>query len=135
MRYRLTPATKLKASASVLNSPDGYYFTEPKPATRSMLQNDKMWAMLTDVSNQVAWPVNGVMTKLPPEDWKSIITASIETENRMAMGINGGVVMLGKSTSKMTIKEMIDVIDFLHAFGAERSVRWTAPDDMPEWMR
>jgi hypothetical protein len=134
MRYQLNERTKLLAINAIKLSPDGYVFSDPKPATRSVIQNDKMWAMLTDVSKQVPWPVNGVMQKLPPEDWKAIITASLETENRMAMGINGGYVMLGKSTSKMSIKEMNDVIDFLFAFGAEKCVRWSASDDIPEWV-
>ena len=43
----------------------------------------------------------------------------------MAVGIQGGFVMLGKSTSKMTISEMSEVIEFLYSFGADRDVVWS----------
>ena len=52
----------------------------------------------------------------------------------MAEGLSGGVVMLGVSTRKMTVKEMSDVIEFLMAFGAERGVVWSneAQKELPE---
>lgn len=98
---------------------------EIKERTRSLDQNNLMWAALTDLSRQVQWTVNGKQETLSPDDWKNVITASLTEENRMALGINGGFVMLGKSTSRMTIKEMTEVIEFAHAFGAERGVRWS----------
>jgi hypothetical protein len=94
----------------------------PVKSRRSLAQNAKMWAMLGDISKQVEWPVNGIMTKLEAEDWKAIFTATVRQEVRMAAGINGGVVMLGRSTSKMSVQEMTDVIEFMHAFCAERDV-------------
>lgn len=97
----------------------------PVKSRRSLLSNAKMWAMLADVSKQVDWPVNGQMQKLDAEDWKALITAAAKQETRVAMGLNGGAVMLGVSTRKMTVAEMSDVIEQLHAFGAERGVVWS----------
>lgn len=94
----------------------------PVKSRRSLAQNAKMWAILGDISKQVEWPVNGVMSKLDAEDWKAIFTATVRQEVRMAAGINGGVVMLGRSTRKMSVQEMTDVIEFMHAFCAERQV-------------
>ena len=35
-----------------------------------------------------------------------------------------GFVVLGQSTSKMTVAQMRDLIELIQAFGAERNVRW-----------
>ncbi|MBK9617266.1 MAG: recombination protein NinB [Uliginosibacterium sp.] len=37
-------------------------------------------------------------------------------------------VVLGQSTSKMSIREMSDLMELMSAFGAERGVRFTAPE-------
>lgn len=97
----------------------------PVKSRRSLLSNAKMWSMLADVSRQVEWPVDGRMQKLDPEDWKSLITAAAKQETRVAAGLNGGAVMLGVSTRKMTIAEMSDVIEQLYAFGQDRGVVWS----------
>ena len=97
---------------------------EQKP-TRSLEQNDKMWAMLSDISAQVQWPVDGKMIYMPDEDWKDVLSAGLKHEQRVAQGINGGFVMLGQRTSKMKIGEMADLIELMYAFGSERGVVWT----------
>ncbi len=89
--------------------------------------------MLGDISRQVEWPVNGVMQKLDSEDWKALMTAAARQEIRMAQGINGGVVMLGESTKRMTVAELGDVIECMYVFGAEKGVTWSEPKGkMPE---
>ncbi|MFW3166218.1 recombination protein NinB [Pseudomonas syringae pv. syringae] len=105
----------------------------PVKSRRTLEQNAKLWAMLGDISRQVEWPVNGVMQKLDSEDWKALMTAAARQEVRMASGINGGVVMLGESTKRMTVAELGDVIECMYVFGAEKGVRWTEPKgQMPE---
>jgi len=106
----------------------------PVKSRRSLAMNAKMWAMLADIARQVEWPVNGMMTKLDAEDWKSLITAAAKNEIRMAQGIGGGVVMLGVSTRKMAVEEMSNVIEQLYAFGAERGVVWSerSRQEIPE---
>ena len=93
---------------------------------RTLEQNAKMWAMLTDISRQVKW----YGEQLTPENWKDMITAALKRQ-KVVPGIEGGFVALGKSTSKMSIKEMINVIDFAYAFGAdpEHRVYWTEPKE------
>lgn len=93
--------------------------------TRTVLQNDLMWAVLTDIAKQVEWPVDGVKQLIEPEDWKNILSAGLKKESRVAQGVGGGFVMLGQRTSKMTKREMSDLIEFAHAFGAEHGVQWT----------
>jgi hypothetical protein len=95
--------------------------TEP----RSTEQNKKMWAMLHDISTQVKWRVNGSMIFMSAEDWKDVLTAGLTKNSRIADGIEGGFVMLGERTSKMTKERMAELIEFMQWFGAERGVKWT----------
>jgi hypothetical protein len=92
---------------------------EPK---RSHEQNDRMWAMLTDVSEQLEWPIDGKTQRLSPEEWKDVLTAALKREQRVAMGIDGGFVILGQRTSKMTKRELSDLMELIAAFGAEQRV-------------
>lgn len=94
-----------------------------KPETRSTAQNARMWAMLEDVSRQVEW----YGRKLSKEDWKHVFSASLKKQDAVP-GIDGGFVVLGQSTSKMTIPEMSDLMALMEAFGAEHGVRFTAPE-------
>ena len=80
--------------------------------------------MLTDVSKQVTWHGQ----KLAAEDWKAMATAALKRQ-RVIPGIEGGFVVLGEPTSTMTIAQMSELMEFLEAFGAEHSVRFSAPAD------
>lgn len=91
---------------------------EFKEPTRSLEANAKMWACLTDISEQVVW----YGTKLTPDDWKDVLTASLR-KARVVPGIDpGSLVPLGMRTSDMTKKEMSNLIELIHAFGAEHGV-------------
>lgn len=92
---------------------------------RTLEQNRLMWAMLGDLSAQVRWPVDGELCVLTDEEWKTILTAGLRRDTRMAKGIDGGTVLLGLKTSRMTKAEMSDLIELMHAFGARHDVEWT----------
>lgn len=98
---------------------------------RSHDQNARMWAMLTDLSKQVKWPVDGELQWLTKEDWKVIMTAGLVRHQRIAKGIEGGFVMLGSSTSKMPKAQMTELLELMFAFGAEHGVVWTDPTVVP----
>ena len=82
-----------------------------------------MWACLTDISRQVVW----YGQKLTPDEWKEVISAGLRAQ-RVVPGIEGGFVSLGVRTSKMSIKEMGNMIELCLAFGAQQGVRFTAPE-------
>lgn len=96
-----------------------------KEQKRNNDQNKKMWAMLGDVSKQIKWPVNGHESLLDPADWKDIFTAGLTKHQRVAQGIEGGWVMLGQRTHKMTKSKMAELIEYMMAFGAEHGVTWS----------
>lgn len=97
---------------------------DEKKATRTLDQNALMWAVLTDIARQVEWPVDGKLQHLEPEDWKDILSAGLRKTQRVAQGIEGGFVMLGQRTSRMTIGDMSELIELAYAFGAEHGVVW-----------
>ena len=84
-----------------------------------------MWALLTDISNQLEWPVDGRMQLLSPEDWKHIMTAGLKKEQRIAQGIDGGFVILGQYTHRMNKAEMAELIELIQAFGTLHGVQWS----------
>lgn len=100
---------------------------EVKEATRSTEQNARMWAMLSEVSNQVVWHGR----KLTPEEWKHVFTASLKRQD-VVPGLDGGFVVLGQSTSKMGVREMGELMELISAFGAQQGVKFSAPEWMEE---
>jgi len=97
---------------------------ELRPETRSTAQNARLWAMLTDISRQVDW----YGKKLSPEDWKHVFSSSLRKLDVVPNLDGTGFVALGLSTSKMTRAEMADMQTLMEAFGAERGVRFCAPE-------
>lgn len=109
---------------------DGYAVElacKPVKNTRSVKANACMWAHLADLSAQVNWHGN----KLTPDEWKEVISAGLK-QQKVVPGIEGGFVVIGARTSKMSIKEMGAMIEMIHAFGSQQGVRFTAPKWMDE---
>lgn len=98
---------------------------EFKAPKRTLPQNDRMWAMLTDVAQQVQW--HGLSLK--PDDWKLIFLDALKREIRMVPNIDGnGFVNLGRSSSDLSKDEMTDLIELIFAFGANHSVKFNEPE-------
>ena len=106
----------------VLTAPEGHVVTI-KEATRNIEQNAKMWAMLADISAQVDW----YGQKLTSEEWKDVFSASLK-RTKVVPGLAGGFVVCGQSTSKMTKAEMCELQELMEAFGAEKGVKFRAPE-------
>lgn len=114
-----------RAAQMVAEAPDGWRVTI-EPPKRTLDQNSLLWPLLECFSEQLQWPVNGSMVKLNPEEWKDILTAAYKQESqRVAMGLNGGMVMLGMRTSKMDKRQFSEFIEFLLSVAADRGVAVT----------
>jgi hypothetical protein len=109
------------AYQAVQDAPEGYC-VEVKERTRTLEQNAKLWAMLGDVARQIEWHGQ----KLTAENWKDMFSASLKRQAAVP-GIDGGFVVLGTRTSRMTKSEMAELIELMYAFGAERGVQWSDP--------
>ena len=111
-------AAKAKAAVWLQNAPNGYLvsFSEPK---RSTLQNRKMWAMLNDISKSEM-----LGRKHTPDDWKSILMNGCGWEVQFLEGMDGKPFPAGFRSSRMTTKQMADLIDYMQAVGDENGVQW-----------
>jgi len=110
------------ARQAVQDAPMGYAVTISEP-TRTLEQNSAQWPILEAFSKQIEWPVNGRMVNMTAEEFKDVLTAGFKQETvRLAMGLDGGVVMLGCRTSKFGGKKFSEWLEFLHATAADRGI-------------
>ncbi|EGO3980201.1 recombination protein NinB [Escherichia coli] len=96
--------------------------------TRSLSQNALLWALLTDVSDQVNW----YGKKLSPEDWKAVFTAGLKKYGVVPNLDKSGFVVLGTSTSRMSKAEFSELIELIYSFGAEHGVQWSGDTKLNE---
>lgn len=94
---------------------------EFKQVKRTLPQNDRMWAMLTDVSRQHLH----YGMRLTPDDWKLVFLEALGRELRCVPNLDGtGFVNLGRSSSDLGKQEMSDLIELIFAFGAKHGVEF-----------
>jgi hypothetical protein len=110
-------AIRRRAMESVWNAPDNYKLVISEEV-RSLEQNSRLWPSLTEISNQVMW----YGRKLSPDDWKHVFTSSMKKMDVVPNLENTGFVALGLSTSKMSKRELSDLLELVYAFGAEHGV-------------
>ena len=103
---------------------DGTMVVTIHKKTRTLAHNAVQWPILNAFANQLLWPVNGQMVKLEAGEWKDILTAAYKEETvRLAMGLNGGMVMLGKKTREFTVAEWPEWRAFLESVAADRGIK------------
>jgi len=114
-------AVRAKAAKWVAGVPDGtrLEFKEPK---RTPPQNDRFWAMLTDIAGQVEWTGGH---KMSTDDWKIVFLDALNREMRAVWSLDGkGLVVLNKSSSDLSKEEMSDVMEIMAEFGARKGVKF-----------
>lgn len=94
-----------------------------REATRNTGQNDRMWAMLSDISR--AKPEG---RKHTPEVWKALFMHALGYETRFEMGLSGEPFPMGFRSSRLTVRQMADLITFIAEYGDRYGVRWTEPE-------
>lgn len=91
-----------------------------KKNRRSHNQNALLWSRLRDVSGQVQWYGEWYNE----DEWKQIFTAALRKQ-KIVPGIEGGMVLLGISTQRLSKQQMCDLIDLIYAFGSNHGVEWS----------
>lgn len=112
-----------KATAWVANAPVNTRVEFKRPR-RTLPQNDRMWAMLTDVAQQAEWAGK----RRTPEQWKDLFTASFQSARNgleIVPGLNGGFMIFGLHTSDLSKEEMGELMDWMEAWAAENGVTFT----------
>lgn len=97
-----------------------------KEATRNMDQNALMWVLLSDVSR--AKPEGRHWT---PETWKCAFMHSLGHQVKFAEGLDGsGPFPLGFHSSRLSKRQMADLITCIMEFGDRHQIRWSDPKAM-----
>ena len=115
-------AQRYHAAKFIEQAPDGYIVTIKEP-TRSLDQNARLWAMLTDVSK--AMPHGRRHT---PDDWKCLFMHACGWEVQFLDGLDGRPFPSGFRSSHTTVRQMADLITFISAYGDEHGVAWSEPN-------
>mgnify|MGYP003646458588 FL=1 len=98
-------------------APEGAVVTF-KQVKRTLGQNDKLWAMLTEVAQQAE--LNG--RKYKPDQWKVIFMNALGHEQDVIQGINGDWVPTGFKTSRLEKEQMSDLIMSIEQYCAEKRI-------------
>jgi hypothetical protein len=113
---------RANAQAAVRDAPEGYVVVVSEPS-RNLDQNAAQWPILQAFADQLQWPVNGAMVWMSADEWKDVLSSAFRKETvRVAMGMDGGMVMLGSRTSEFGKREFSEWLDFLNATAALREV-------------
>jgi len=97
-----------------------YAIVSIKGQTRTNLQNAKLWAMLQDVAR--AKPEGRSWTT---DTWKAAFMHSLGHQCQFAEGLDGsGPFPLGFRSSRLTVKQMADLIEVIYEYGARHGVAW-----------
>lgn len=89
-------------------------FQEPK---RTKKQNDRQWPMLTAISTQLVWHGQ----RYAPEDWKDYFMHALKG-GRFMPSEDGGMVPIGRSTSKLGKEEHSLFQEIIEGFAARHGV-------------
>ena len=96
-----------------------------KEATRNDDQNALMWVLLSDISR--AKP-NG--RRHTPDMWKSLMMKACGHHVQFLEGLDGEPFPIGFRSSRLTVRQMADLITFILAYGDENGVTWSQQRDV-----
>lgn len=117
------PSQKAFAKTLIDRAPKDAVLTV-RQKTRTNDQNDKMWAMLSDVSRAKPEGRNWV-----PETWKAAFMHFLGHQVQFCEGLDGsGPFPLGFRSSRMTVGQMADLITCIQEYGDRHGVVWTGPN-------
>lgn len=112
-------ARREQAAAWALKAPQGTRI-EFKEAKRSIPQNDRMWAMLTDIAGQLTHHGE----KLDAEEWKLLFLDALNRECRVVPSLEGSGFVNLRRSSDLSKEEMTDLMEIIAAWGARHGVKF-----------
>lgn len=93
-------------------------------ATRNLDQNARLWAMLSDVAR--AKPEGRSWT---PEVWKAAFMHALGHQVMFCEGLDGsGPFPVGFRSSRLTVRQMADLITCVAEYGDRHGVQWSEPN-------
>jgi hypothetical protein len=114
----LSKADRERVASWAVKAPTGTR-VEFKDAKRTLPQNDRMWAMLTDIAQQK----EHCGRKYTPNQWKVLFLHACGREVQFIPALDGSTfIPWGHSSSDLSKQEMTNLIEFLFSWGAENGV-------------
>jgi hypothetical protein len=106
---------------------------EFKGPCRSVDQNSRFWAMLTDAA--VQGRIEG--RRYNTEQWKLIFLHAYAEERGIEIKylprLHGvGMVPCGRSSSDLSVAEMSELMDFISAWGAENGIKFHDQEELED---
>lgn len=118
---RLTGRSQREFAKSLIDKAPANAVVSIKEATRSTEQNDKLWAMLSDISRSK--PEGRRWT---PEVWKCAMMHSLGHQVQFCEGLDdSGPFPMGFRSSRLTVAQMADLITLALEYGDRHRVKWT----------
>lgn len=108
--------TRQRAAKIVMQAPAGYV-CEVREPRRTLSQNDRLWALLTEIS--LAKPMGRRHT---PEEWKCIFMAACGWDVMFLEGLDGRPFPAGFRSSRLTKSQMTQLQDWIEAWAAEQGI-------------
>jgi hypothetical protein len=121
-----------KAIAWVRKAPTGSRVEFKGPA-RSLDQNSRFWAMLTDCA--VQGRIEG--RRFNTEDWKTMFMTAYAEERGLEIrhlpAVNrAGMIPCGRSSSDLSVAEMSELMEWIAAWGAENGIKFHDQEELEE---
>jgi hypothetical protein len=106
---------------------------EFKGPGRSLDQNSRFWAMLTDCA--VQGRIND--RRFNTEQWKMMFMHAYAEERGIEIkylpALNrAGMVPCGRSSSDLSVQEMSELMDYIAAWGAENGIKFHDQEELEE---
>lgn len=110
------------AKIAVGEAPEGYA-VEIKPITRSLAQNAKLHALITNIAKSLEW----AGARRDVETWKRLLTAAWLRARgepiEMLPAVDGhGVDIVFRRTSELSVNEMIELIEYIQAWAVDKNI-------------
>lgn len=122
--FVLRGLTDVARAISVIQKAPPGTRVEIKGAKRTLPQNDRMWAMLTDVSRQARHHGQ----RYTADQWKVIFMHAAGREVTFIPALEGGgFIPWGQSSSDLSVAEMTDMIECMFEWGARNGIEWSDP--------
>lgn len=107
-----------QAKRWVDKAPPETVITFKKPG-RTIPQNDRMWALLTDVSRQAV----RMGHRKTPDVWKALFMHACGHATQFEVGLSGEPFPVGFRSSKLSKEQMGELMDFIEAWCAENGIK------------
>lgn len=117
------PVARQNACKAISEAPDGYVVAIVPPA-RNLDQNARLHALLADiVKSGKQW----MGQPMGLDDWKGLFVHALDTVNgeagRAVPGLEGGIVLLRRSTAKMSKRDLSELIEYIEM----QMTKWDIP--------